>query len=318
MIEVIDCPVPCPCASFSLGNFTVLEYLARESIRSGATRVIVRGDNLPALPPLPVPVDRLPAGADLPAEAVVKPGDEVLGIKIVDEASLRRAKWALLQTCRRPYDGLMDRFLIRSISLRITNLLWRTPIHPNHITCISILSGLIGAVCASQGAFAPAGLLLFLQIVLDSVDGELARLRFQRSRLGMNLDNYGDEIVDNSFIAGVGLGLGGTWAVLGVAAACLRLLSAGSLYVAFYRAGRDPDPLDFHPWFDHDTSTAYYHKVTLSVLLRAFVRRDLYSTAWSLLCIVGLPWMVVLYGGGLGIGYATILFLHFVVMRKGL
>jgi phosphatidylglycerophosphate synthase len=318
MIAVIDCPTPSPGSATRLGNFTLLEYLVRDRIDAGATRVVVRGDNLPSLPVLSVPVEILPPGAALPEGAAVTPGDELLGVKVVDQASLRRAKRALLQSCRRPYDGLMDRILVRSISLQITNLLWRAPIHPCHVTGVSILSGLTGAFCATQGHFAFAGLFLFLQILLDSVDGELARLRFQKSRLGMNLDNYGDEIVDNSFIAAVGIGLGGTWAVIGVAAASLRLLATACLYGAFYRAGRDPDPLAFHPWFDKDTSTSYYSKLTLPVLFRAFLRRDFFSTVWSLLCVVGLGWIVVLYGSTLAVGYATIMFLHFVVKRKGL
>jgi phosphatidylglycerophosphate synthase len=318
MIAVIDCPIQSPGPALPFGNCSVLEWLVRERISTGATRVVVRGENLPNLPAFAVPVEILPPDAALPEGAQVTPGDEILGIKVVDKTSLRRAKRALLASCRRPYDGLMDRILVRSISLRISNLLWSTPIHPNHVTCISILSGLTGAICASQGLFILAGLGLFIQIVLDSVDGELARLRFQKSRLGMNLDNYGDEIVDNSFIACVGLGLGGIWTIIGVAAGSLRLLATACLYGAFYRAGRDPDPLAFHPWFDDDKSVSYYNKLTFPVLLRAFLRRDFFSTVWSLFCVLGIGWIVTLYGGVLAIGYATVIFMHFVVKRKGI
>jgi hypothetical protein len=235
----------------------------------------------------------------------------------VDRAAQRRARRALLETCRRPYDGLVDRYLIRYLSLRITHLLWSTPVHPNAVTVLSILLGVLGAVFAAKGAFVWGGVLLFLQVVLDSVDGELARLRFQNSRLGRYLDNIGDEVVDGSFIAGVGIGLGGAWVTLGIIAAAIRVLAAAALYTAFIRAGKDPDPIDFHPWFDTDTTDAYYHKVTPGVLLRTPTRRDFYSVGWALAAIVGAGWLVVITGGAIGLGYSTILFIHFVVKGKG-
>lgn len=300
-----------------VGHLSLLEWLVRDRIRAGAQRIIIRGQDLPALPNLPVPVEIVAADAALPEGAEVTSGDHVLGIKIVDQATQKQARRAMLATCRRPYDGIVDRTVIRPISLRITSLLWNTPIRPNHVTVISILTGLLGSFCAARAAFALGALLLFVQVVLDSVDGELARLRFQHSRFGMNLDNVGDELVDNSFIAAVGIGMGGIWSTLGIAAALLRLLVTSTLYAAFIKAGRDPDPIAFHPWFDNETSTAYYHKLTPGVLLRSPVRRDFYSVAWALATALGAGWFVVSTGAALGIGYGIILFIHFVVKGKG-
>jgi phosphatidylglycerophosphate synthase len=317
MIAVIDCPPQAGRPTLRIGRLSLLEWLIRDRIRAGAERVVVRGQNLPVLPPVSMPVEYVPADAPLPAGAEVTPGDELLGIKIVDRASRRRARRALLETCRRPYDGLVDRYLIRYLSLRITNLLWSTPVRPNHITVVSILLGLFGAVLAAKRAFAWGGLALFAQVVLDSVDGELARLRFQYSRFGKILDNVGDEVVDVGFIAAVGIGLGGVWVTLGFVAAAIRLLAATTLYTAFIRAGKDPDPIDFHPWFDDDTTQSYYYKLTPGVLLRSPTRRDFYSVAWALAAALGAGWFVVVTGGALGIGYSTILFLHFVVKGRG-
>lgn len=317
MIAVIDCPPPAGRPTMRIGRLSLLEWLVRDRIRAGAERVVVRGQDLPVLPPLPLPVEYAAPDAPLPAGAEVIPGDELLGIKIVDRASQRRARRALLETCRRPYDGLVDRYLIRYLSLHITGLLCNTPLRPNHVTVFSILLGLLGTVLVAKGAFAWGGVSLFAQVVLDSVDGELARLRFQHSRFGKCLDNVGDELVDISFIAAAGIGLGGMWVTLGLVAAALRLLPAASLYTAFIRAGKDPDPIDFHPWFDDDTTQTYYHKMTPGVLLRSPTRRDFYSVAWALACVLDAGWFVVISGGALGIGYGTILFLHFVVKGKG-
>jgi phosphatidylglycerophosphate synthase len=317
MIAVIDCASPNLRPAMNVGSLSLLEWQIRDRIRSGAKRIIVRGQNLPALPSLSVPVEVVAPDAPLPEGAEITPGNQVLGVEIVDAASQKQARRAMLATCRRPYDGIVDRFIIRPISLRITSLLWDSPVRPNHVTVVSILLGLLGSFFAARGAFALGALLLFVQVVLDSVDGELARLRFQHSRFGMNLDNVGDELVDNSFIAAVGIGMGGIWAPLGIAAACIRLLVTSGLYAAFIKAGRDPDPIAFHPWFDNETTTAYYYKLTPGVLLRSPVRRDFYSVAWSLATAVGAGWFVVTTGAALGIGYGIILFIHFVVKGKG-
>jgi phosphatidylglycerophosphate synthase len=317
MIAVIDCASQAPPASLGLGRLSSLEWLVRDRIRAGAERVIVRGRDLPPLQPLSVPVEIVAPDAPLPDGAEVVPGDQVLGIRVVDAASRRRARRAMLENCRRPYDGIVDRYVIRPLSLRITGLLAHTPVRPTQVTVVSILVGLLGAGCAATGRLALGSLLLFLQVVLDSVDGELARLRFQHSRFGMNLDNVGDELVDNCFIAAAGIGMGGAWASFAIVAASLRLLITAGLYAAFIRAGRDPDPIAFHPWFDRDTSTAYYHKLTPGVLLRSPTRRDFYSVAWALAGVLGAGWIVVVMGAALGIGYGIILFIHFVVKGKG-
>ena len=54
---------------------------------------------------------------------------------------------------------------------------------PNHVTIAAILVGLFASLLASRGdvrrRVALAGVLLELNSILDSCDGELARLRYQ-------------------------------------------------------------------------------------------------------------------------------------------
>ena len=299
-----------------LCGLTLLERLVRQHLQAGAERIIVRGEGLPSLPSLGVPVEVLAPRAALPEGALVTPGDEFLGIKVVDSVSRRRAERSLLETCRRPYDGLVDRYVVRYFSLRLTRFVAMTPLTPNQITVVSILSGLFGAVLAALGHPAIGAMMMVVQVILDSIDGELARLIFKGSHIGMIIDNVGDELVDNAFIAGVGIGFGGPWLVAGIVGAGLRVVSAGYLYYAMVKVGKDPDPFSFHPWFDDDTTKAYYHDLTPRVLLRAFIRRDFYTIAWTAFCVTGVGFLVVPWGLAMGIGYATILILHFAVMGK--
>src|SRR3954470_5036599 len=67
---------------------------------------------------------------------------------------------------------------MRKLSIYATWLLAKTPISPNQVTGLMILSGLLaGAVLAVPGVWAAvaAALLIQLYLLLDCSDGELAR-----------------------------------------------------------------------------------------------------------------------------------------------
>ena len=86
------------------------------------------------------------------------------------------------------------------------------------------------------------GRLLFLaHSILDGCDGELARLKFQQSRLGGVLDFWGDNIVHIVIFACMAVGwswaAGSSWPLLLGAAAVLGTLgSAGFVYWRLMRA----------------------------------------------------------------------------------
>src|SRR5213075_525221 len=106
------------------------------------------------------------------------------------------------------------------------------------------------AAIGTRTAFVAAGALIFVQVVLDSCDGELARIRFMHSRLGMILDNGSDDVIDNLFVAMLGIGLGGIWVPIGVGAAIGRGLSALMIHVDVARRGKVGDVLAFKWFFD--------------------------------------------------------------------
>ena len=104
----------------------------------------------------------------------------------------------LLADGSKSQDGFMARHFDRHISLTISRLLLDTPISPNMMTLLSCLVGLAGTaffLIHSWGAHMAGALLVWLHSVLDGCDGELARIRFQESRLGGDLDFWGDNLV---------------------------------------------------------------------------------------------------------------------------
>ena len=114
------------------------------------------------------------------------------------------AERAMLAALSTPEDGpLVDRHVNRRCSAVLSRWLARTRATPNQVTAASIASGLLGAWLLGQDERLAtlAGLALFqLSVILDHVDGELARLKFQFSRLGKWLDNIGDHVVDLAVI----------------------------------------------------------------------------------------------------------------------
>jgi phosphatidylglycerophosphate synthase len=304
-----------------LGGRTALERAVRDQAKRGATRVIVAAAPETVRPGLPVEVEFVAPGTTPPPGATRARADVVAGIEVVDEASRRKAEWALLRGMNKSFEGPVDALINWRFSMRITRVLARTPVTPNLITIVAIGIGVGAAFLASRGSWVPlaiAGVLLELNSILDSCDGELARLRWQYSKLGQWLDNLGDDIVDNLFIAACGYGLGGIWFPIAAAAGAARVLvSATQLTQTYLRTGTG-DAFAFRWWFESAGASAdeVYSPTSPMTWLRSFGRRDTFVFVWMIACLAGFaPWVVV-HGAVIAAINLSLLFLHFVVFRR--
>ena len=85
-----------------------------------------------------------------------------------------------------------------------------TPIHPNHLTGLSFVSGLTAAVLFALGGPASvnwaAGLFMFA-VFLDHTDGELARLAGKTSAFGHRFDSIVNAANYTMLFIGIGIGL---------------------------------------------------------------------------------------------------------------
>jgi len=179
---------------------------------------------------------------------------------------------------------------------------------------------LLASLLARRGGyahFAIAGVLLELNSILDSCDGELARLRYQYSKLGQWLDNLSDDVVDNVFLIAVGHGLGGVWQTLGIIAACGRLLVSIVTYISVYRRTGTGDVFAFRWWFEtgKDSPDDVYDPKALSTWLRSFGRRDTFVFVWMIACLAGFPIWVIGHGLVIAAVNVGLLVLHFTVYR---
>lgn len=116
--------------------------------------------------------------------------------------------WLLLLGPK-PQDGFMARNFDRHISLAVSRRLLDTSVTPNRMTVLSSLIGLCGAALflrPSYGARLAGSLFIWLHSVLDGCDGELARVRFQESAFGSDLDFWGDNLVHLALFGCLGIG----------------------------------------------------------------------------------------------------------------
>ncbi len=108
------------------------------------------------------------------------------------------------------FDGIVDRYLNRKVSVVLTRLFLRLGLSPNAVTVLSLVIGLLAAAAIAVGSYAAGilGSLLFqLSAIIDCCDGEVARLTHTESAFGEQLDLVADNIVHIAVFAGV------AWAV---------------------------------------------------------------------------------------------------------
>ena len=249
--------------------------------------------------------DRLTRRLGAPVQIAV-PADPMVVTSPID---VDVAEWRLLRGLVKDTDGFMARHVERPISLRIVRRLARTAITPNQITLFSVAVGLAGAsfFLSTLWQLQTAGALLFLaHSILDGCDGELARLRFQQTRLGGVIDYWGDNVVHIvTFVCmaiGWSLSIAVAWPLLlGAAAALGNLGSAGFVY---WRTMRPKD--DSGPLFT-SVSTAPDHG--LARLLDAASRRDFIYLVVILALFGKSNWFLVLAAVGAPIFFFLLMFL---------
>ncbi len=105
-----------------------------------------------------------------------------------------------LRAAARGDDGFFSTFVLRKISRTFTNVLVETPIKPNTVTAISILVGLLAAYIASTGQYLTSGIVFLFSLVLDCVDGEIARYKSEFSALGAWLDALADRVKEFAYV----------------------------------------------------------------------------------------------------------------------
>ena len=223
-----------------------------------------------------------------------------------------RAARRLWNSCRKAEDGLVARHLNRHVSIALSKQLAPLAIRPNHITAMTFALGIAAAMAAAYGeylGFLIAGLLYQANSVLDGVDGELARVRYEFSLLGEWLDTISDDLADLLMYLGLGIGAWRTmgdapgpwgaelWLLLGSTAAVAKILTMAVYYRWLIARGRG-DLLAFEWSFEEDGSDDDALARFLS-MTRYFFRKDFIVFAAMIASIGGvLPHLLFVLAPG--------------------
>ena len=229
-----------------------------------------------------------------------------------DGAAVRAAEGELVEALRKPIDGFMARHLNRYVSLFFTARLMHTGLTANHVSYFNMALGVTAAAVCAQGGWlfgAIAGLILELQSILDGVDGELARLKYLRSRLGEWLDTLSDDFGTCMWLAGMTINLargGSAWApwvgAIGVAAMLAGQAGSYWLLLRVYHSG---DLLAIK--WDYDPRPNAASGATQASWFVRFVyymmKRDSFVTMFCVLALLGRLDVGLLIGSAGAVGF---------------
>lgn len=139
--------------------------------------------------------------------------DNNFWIDVDDEKDLKSAELVLCNNLKKDSDGPVSKILNRPISLWISKILLKTDIMPNHISLLSFIIGISGALLFFLGEYfylILGGILVQIHSIIDGCDGEVARLKLKETKYGA----WFDAILDRYADAGIILGLTyGYWSI---------------------------------------------------------------------------------------------------------
>ncbi len=256
-------------------------------------------DALRRRPPPPSLRVSVEARAPRPGEEIL-PGDAVYDTKLgrvgpaTTDAEAAASEATLWTTIRKSIarDGIIAYHFQRPPARLLSRLLLPTRVSPNHVTLGAMVVGLCGAVVASGGGYVRsivACALVWLGAVIDCVDGDLARLRIEGSKLGEWLDTLADDVSTMGLLLGLAVGLhaegmGELWLLLGWIGLGAGVATTAKLYWDLHHLGLPIDTAQY-PWFFGKPSESEPRGAGMVTYL---FRRDAFITVLFFLCVAGL------------------------------
>jgi CDP-alcohol phosphatidyltransferase len=163
---------------------------------------------------------------------VTAPAAQAAGRPSIDE--LRKVAQPDTVVGRASGEHWAGRLYMRHVSIYVTRWLVPTPVSPDGVTWMMILSGVAAALVLTIPQWWAAVitvLLIQLQGLVDCIDGELARWRRRTGPVGIYLDRIGHYITDAGLTVAVGVhasgGLGhdSGWTTLGLCTGFVVLIT---------------------------------------------------------------------------------------------
>jgi phosphatidylglycerophosphate synthase len=161
------------------------------------------------------------------------------GILVQRAEDASRAEKDLVRWSGKDWDGIYSN-ANRRLCRPFVRWLSKTPVTPNQVTLTGLLFVLLSGYAFAQGyhaAYALGGVLYFLSVQFDEIDGMLARVTFRDSPFGYLLEHYADFASYVVLYTGITIGLyresGPFW--LGVGAVLMTSMLLSILVVGHQR-----------------------------------------------------------------------------------
>lgn len=148
-------------------------------------------------------------GVDIWGAPYARSADATKRDEVVAEIATLNIERVRLRMANRANDGFFSVFVLRKFSKLFTWAAVRIGATPNQVTMLSFAIGLLSAYCFAMGTFTQiliGALLLQLSIIVDCVDGELARYTRKFSKLGAWLDAVTDRVKEYLVFLGLAYG----------------------------------------------------------------------------------------------------------------
>ena len=151
------------------------------------------------------------------------------------------------QTSEKP-EPVLGRSRTHRLALLFVRPLVNTPVTPNHLTTLRLITGLMACYCFATGErdlVIWGGWIWVVSAFLDRADGELARVSGKTSPWGHKFDMFCDSAITSLFFVAGGVGLRNTdlgeWAIVMGVAGGLGVLAAEYFAEQIDKRNDDPD-----------------------------------------------------------------------------
>jgi phosphatidylglycerophosphate synthase len=147
---------------------------------------------------------------------------EAPGWSVHSRQTARQAEHGLVRRSGKEWDGIYSKFN-RRLCRPLVRWLSKTPITPNMVTFSGLPMAMLSGYWFAQGhwgAYVVGAFLYFATVLIDEIDGMLARITFRESAFGCWLESFVDYATYVPLFGGMTLGLtrqyGSTWMGLGL------------------------------------------------------------------------------------------------------
>lgn len=145
-------------------------------------------------------------------------------------------------------DEILGRTWTHKLALLFVRPLANTPVTPNHLTWVRLLTGLAACYCFATGErdlVIIGGWIWIVSAFMDRADGELARVSGKHSAWGHKFDMFCDSAITSLFFVSGGIGLRftelGNWGIVMGIAGGLGVLGAEYFAEQIDKRNDDPD-----------------------------------------------------------------------------